>query len=1065
MHPESHPFVQLAASAGSGKTYALTSRFLDLLAAAGPLRQACDLGDGAGGYAWSDILAVTFTNKAAAEMHSRLLGALKDRALGLAGDDTPAGRSSPSQAAAMVAQLLGHAHMLNLRTIDSLLARIVLGFALELGLPPGVQASFDIEEFFTPLYEQLLAAARGDPAGPEADMLGAALGALLETGGIKGFWPARGLREALREVFERHLTGGPYFDDAEALRAYIADDLGALKTAALDLQWAIERGKLRCHKRLLDGVALCVVLNADDEPKESAYFRREGLSACLLAKSAPCDEEAEQSFADFVEAFQRYRRMRALCRGALGLLPFLPLARWLLERLPAQQHRLGMVPAQGWPQLVRDLLTPAEGDESSADGFGSAAEAFCRLGFAVRHLLIDEFQDTSRVQWQALLPLAQESLATGGSLLAVGDVKQAIYGWRGGESRLFGDILAEPALTALARPEQRALEVNWRSHRQVVEFNNAVFGAFAQADVAGETAMQLLADDCPEEVREALAADIATAFDDSRQQLAGRHAHTGGHVRLTRLPVEAEEDRGQHLRAALLELLGRELPARGVAPGQVAVLVRTNAQASQVASWLIDADIPVLTENSLAVASHPLVRQLVAFFAFLDFPPDDLALLQLLRGRELFADAAGLGQDTLAQWLASRQGPGLYRDLRRDFPDVWALLAPFLSKAGLLRPYDLAQAALESFAVLRRRPQDEPFARRFLELVHRAEERGSRTLAGFLSLWREGGQDERLPMPESAPAVRVMTVHKAKGLEFPVAVVPCMPSSGSGRGELLEFGPPPPVLTRLRKDMGPQYHQRRADVALEELHLLYVAWTRAVEELHILLPEGAKAIGAVVQARLTALGADDGEPVHGWGTPAERPAVVSAPSVPPPGAAADAAGVSSPREELVRWLPRLKVFRNFRPADESRTEAERGELYHAALEHLVQAGGNQQAVDGAVQAAVELFPQQAGTHGELRRALAWVLEQPELALAVAHGRAEAAFLDAEGAAHRVDLLHVTPQGVLVVDYKTGGSAGEVPETHEAQVRRYLRLAAEVFGRPAQGLLVYLDQRRLVRVGP
>ena len=106
------------------------------------------------------------------------------------------------------------------------------------------------------------------------------------------------------------------------------------------------------------------------------------------------------------------------------------------------------------------------------------------MGARLRHMLVDEFQDTSRDQWGAMSPLAGECLAQGGGLYIVGDVKQAIYGWRGGDARLFDEVPDDPSLAAMAEVRRETLPMNWRSARRVVECNNDVFGPLGDADRA-----------------------------------------------------------------------------------------------------------------------------------------------------------------------------------------------------------------------------------------------------------------------------------------------------------------------------------------------------------------------------------------------------------------------------------------------------------------------------------------------------------------------------------------------------------------------------------------------------
>lgn len=125
-------------------------------------------------------------------------------------------------------------------------------------------------------------------------------------------------------------------------------------------------------------------------------------------------------------------------------------------------------------------------------------EAFCRLGTSLTHILVDEFQDTSREQWEAIHPLVLEALSRGGSLTWVGDVKQAIYGWRGGDATLFDEVRSDAELCAVA-PEPRVdiLPTNWRSCRAIVETNNTLFRQLSETATAKAVLSAMLPKDTP----------------------------------------------------------------------------------------------------------------------------------------------------------------------------------------------------------------------------------------------------------------------------------------------------------------------------------------------------------------------------------------------------------------------------------------------------------------------------------------------------------------------------------------------------------------------------------------
>jgi ATP-dependent exoDNAse (exonuclease V) beta subunit len=1034
---------QVKASAGSGKTYALTARFLELLdrARQEEPRMACR-GLRPESYSWPEILAVTFTNKAAAEMKERVLAALKRCALNLTGGQRA--DWDPQRAAGVVETVLRRYHRLNIRTIDSLLVLLLRLFALDYGLRPDFQVALEEDDLFAPAYERFVDAC-ADPHGPQRALLLRALATFLHFENRPGFNPERGIRERLFEL-TGHLQAEPagvLTDQEDMARLLDARRERFLETATL-LRSFLDEYALAPDKRFLNFLDKCQALTGFDEPRDSAYAAKTCLAECLTkAGKGRVTEECERAYALFKTAWAGYRREWAALEGAYALAPALEIAREILAAMAEEARRQGVAPMASLNAAVRGLLAREE----------AVPEAYCRLGSRLHHLLVDEFQDTSRAQWAALEPLARECLSKGGSLFCVGDVKQAIYGWRGGDASLFDELGARPGLADLTDGAAReSLPRNWRSAPRVLDWNNAFFTALAEPDTARELADRCL-ENATEDEREALAQDIARTFADARQDQRPDYNGPEGLVRLTRLPATdtAEEARALALDALepLVQDLGGRRPWR-----DLAVLVRDNKQAGLVCERLVALDIPFITEKSLLLARHPVVRQLAALLAFLDFPADDLSFLTLVTG-PLFQGTAGLEPAAVTAWLMGQKPGNLGFKFRQAFPQAWAAwLKPFFDQAGLLTPYDLAQAAVRRFQALERNPDAELHLRRFLEVVHLAEGDGRRSLSAFLDYWRDQGAEEQVPLPENLDAVRVLTVHKAKGLEFPVVLVPFhhWPMRPHDGFAVLDIGERR-VLTPLRAALGGEYRERTGREIREQLHLLYVAWTRAREELHGFYPAPR-----AEEKRPPALAAMDllldpeqavierGQP--GPGSPRERAAAPAPRPVP----------AQAPDGELLSWLPRLRVFRHALE-DVFEDQRRRGEMAHRALELLRPTGDDAADALRAARLALLDFPATSPEReADIAGLLAWVLSRPELKDCLGQGLAEAEALDAEGRNIRCDRLVLRRDEAVVLEYKTGRPDPE----HETQVRRYLDLAARLRPR-ARGLLVYLDRREVREV--
>jgi ATP-dependent exoDNAse (exonuclease V) beta subunit len=1086
---------RVKASAGSGKTHRLTERFVSLLLAASESAPppSCGRAEGAPGspapYGAGDILAITFTNKAATEMKARVIAALKTLAL-QTGPEPEAVRRS-RKAARELGLLLRHAGRLNVRTIDSLLSLLLRLFSLDMGLSPDFATVFDNASLFDPLYDRL--AARLEAGDAALSRLFSQAADTVTRGPRTGFLTRAAVLERLRRVFD-HLAAldAPLPDAGESeVRQAAARLSAALRHAAQALLDALDAAGLEAAKNFTAYLERAAALPEMTAPPESAYARKKELADCLKARSKDKATPELAALFDTVRTLHaRAASDMALYAEALDWLPFTALAGRLLDGLPEMIREEGLLPATLWPARA----------ERALGGGGGVPDAWCRMGTRLAHLLIDEFQDTSASQWAVLDLLAAECLSRGGGLFYVGDVKQAIYGWRGGAARLFETAVADSDLGLLAAVTDETLPCNWRSSRAVVEFNNRFFGLLADPAPALEAARGLLSKAAPED-QEELARRLGAAYAGCAQALPPDRPVPAGRVTLRRLPGDSATDYAQAAREACLTLLTTDLLPR-LGPSGVAILARTNSQAEAVSRWLVAAGIPVITENSLRLADHPLIQALAAFLAFVDYPGDNLAFFTFISSPELFSPVSGLSPGTVRDWAANLPRGGLAAAFSRDYPDVWErLVRPFARQAGLTGAYDLVRELVAAYGVLARRPDDEPFVRRFLEVLHVAEERGAGSISSFLAWWAESGFEEKAPQPEHLEAVRVLTMHKAKGLEYPAVIVPfhhfrADPPADFGR--IVISGRE--ALAPMGEAMGEPQRERRMEACLEQMNLLYVAWTRAVLELHLFLPAhplaGKNPVTRAVDALLGEMGIAD-DAAHFGPAPASpaSPASPSGPAAPvwpvPTGGPAGPVPIPADMPAAVAappplaWIMRLKVYRNsVRDVRDSLafTEKKRGLAAHAAVEALRRR--DMADPDATLAAAREALadrdcappdPAQAEDAArEIARGLDWLLTLPGMAGHLASGLSERDILDGEGRKHRPDLLVFGEDHTLVIDFKTGQAAPE----HAAQVRRYLRLAARLPGHAARfggeaatsphrlrGLLVYLDRREAHPVSP
>ena len=1099
-------FRQIKASAGSGKTYTLTSSFLSLLAGSSGASwsrppSGCAVA-GEGSYGWQEILAITFTNKAATEMRERLLSRLKGMALARGPAAAKEAFWKPSKARDAVDMLLRSYSSLNIRTIDSLLHLMVRLSALDFDLSPDFEPCFADSDITGPIFDELALEARDD------ELLGAlfrrACRQMLRSEKTHGFLAGERIRERVTSMVSLMLSGDGWsirdLASPEEAEDHLEAVVRGIENDAREMRARIEQEELKASRHLLNALTNCIECGgrAGKLPFNSTMFQKESFDDCLLKASKGC---ASLSLHALYESLQSDIREVRVLLGARRLMPFAELAQAVYARLEAYERRNGVIAASQVPRLAIRAADDSEG----------VNELFCRLGARITHMLIDEFQDTSRDQWMALQPLAEEALSKGGSLTIVGDVKQAIYGWRGGDAALFDQLVRQGPLLALVdHPTLETLPFNWRSRQRIVAWNNALFSSLGSMEVARKLLSPLAEGD--DELLEKQALLLAEAFDRASQ--SAEQCAPGGLVTLRGLDKGREDEELSALLPDMVEELGKSR-----AWGDICILARNNDQAAKAASWLMTRRIPVVTQGSLLLAEQPVIAGLVSLLRFLNDPDDDIAFFSALTSRELLPplpspDGGELDETALLDWTARRgRTRTLARQFASDFPEAWReVFAPLHDNAGLLTPYDAVMEVLERWHVMERCPQSEGFVRRFLEVMFCAEEQGVSDLSGFLDLWDESGSQEKAPLPESMDAVRIMTIHKAKGLEFDVVILPWLNFSfGRASDDKAIFwnSRGTGLLAPLCRDMGRPWLEDRMNTARESLHLIYVAMTRAVSELHLFVPdpdEGAvprmldellshvrnsleERDGVLVwgdapgpeekRTKSTALPSDDGSACavsekRGLPSDDKTPSALSAGDFPkevPAGKTGDEED-DEERWRPMGWLPRLRMFRS--PLEDwTFTAKRRGTLVHHCLESLQVSGVGEASArrDAALAASrgISTFPlpvpDKDRVQKEVEDILCWYAMQPETAHWLAFGTPEHALLDADGRQYRVDLLVDDGQELIAVEYKTG-SSGELPlPEHVSQLSRYLRLLRQAGGMKVRGTLVYLDRREIFPILP
>ncbi|RLS36033.1 MAG: hypothetical protein DWH79_00575 [Planctomycetota bacterium] len=798
------PFVLVRASAGTGKTHALSTRMIRILA------------DGA---EVDDIFAATFARKAAGEILTRVLDRLA-AAADSEGHETQALATAidrPAAKAAFFRDLLvrvtGQLDRLSVGTLDSFFVTCADAARFELGLPPGwsigSQADLTVQRRRAIHRTIADAIADGGPsarAGNSTDSPALILANLMVQ--LSGGTTTTGLEEAIEgivaDLAEIHRdTEAEAWDWLTVPRPPSDDAITAARQTLALHEYSDKRFK-SASDTTLEALASCdfqTLLSKGMIPKllagETRYYNK------------PIDPEVEAALRTIIDLAKTMilHRAKAQTRAI----------RDLLDHYGATSDRLlssdGMVSFNDVTRLV-----------ATAAGDGTLDSARWRGIRFAKHLLLDEFQDTAPTQWRVLERLAEHAITASGSFFAVGDRKQAIYGWRGGEADL---IDALPGFFAAGpRPlKSQVLSASYRSSPAVLEGVNRVFERISTAEPLADFG--------------SVAADWSRHF--PRHEAAAARQDLPGWVRLRTCRAAEEGEKAADVLLAAVALRAAAL-SRANPGSTVGVLVRTNKAAERVIAKLKADGVIASAEGGQPLADSPAVELLLSVLHLVDHPSDSIARFHV--GTSPLAGALGLSATSSVEKDPPPEFVTVLDSLRRELIDsgygpVLARLTETLAACGSQRD----RRRLEQFIA----------AAREWDMQGGGSREGLSRTEPFVIHCRTVNVADPVLSP-----IRVMTIHKAKGLEFDLVVLtdldrklvprpPRVVVDRSRPGSPAPLGSPLDpirrVLVHVTKDCWPLLPDDWRElceaashpVIREAIATLYVGLTRAAQGLEILI--------------------------------------------------------------------------------------------------------------------------------------------------------------------------------------------------------------------------------------
>ncbi len=1011
-------YTVVSASAGSGKTYTLTQRFVQLL-----------LSDNVRNNGLRNILAITFTNQAAAEMRRRLISFLKLLALGnekkLAETAEflamPASRIQ-EKARVALAGIFDNYSDLQIKTIDSFMATVFKTSSFEFGFQPDLDIVFDNRPLLTEAFARMTRELSRNPGLRET--LADIVELITETRSKKSFvWdPYSRIQWEVRKLYSQLASREKEVHPGEGI-GKSREIKGRLRKLAGEMREAINRSGIEITKNFGNDLRDVEIGDVD----------------AVIGRSTKTVEKAVKKAQGGI-GLKRYEALLATLNGPLNeynlLLndytvwlsrnyykPYVDAIEFVGETLDGLKKRKGEIFIDDINRLLRPHLKEQQ-----------VVDAYLMLGEQIYHFLIDEFQDTSPIQWANLRPLVENSLSQGGSLFVVGDRKQSIYAFRNADWRIMDRLMKENEFPS-AKKSIIPLEKNWRSHEKIIRYVSHVFENNIRHSDFGEAAGLSGLDHVSQEPKQ-----------ENRKK---------GVVDVTVIDWD-EEERPE--RAKVLSLI-KDCRERGYAERDIAILTPQNDRVLEVSSWLNEEGYHVLPYSSLDIRTRKIIGELIALLKFLDSPSNDLAFSTFLVGnvlrRNLSQDGLSVSQQDLQSLLLTHAIQGkrtrTYKKLQEAYPDLWTNYFKELFRlAGYLPLYDLVAEVYKTFRMFDLVGEEESSLVKFLEIARNFGEMESNSLKDFVEMVEEDGEASfwQVQVPESVEAIRVMTIHKSKGLEFPVVIVLLYDrdirnvqyffSEEEEGTRLLKITKP---MAERIPSLGLMFDEQGKSSWVDNLNKLYVALTRAEHEMFVVSLRGERELFPSPYL--------SDEP----GELALRQHAMLEPRV---------------SRETFRLRHTLRPVEHVQPpfAVLGFVEMARGEFVHRILSQIEYLDGDPGEVLSALirEDREGLFP--ALNPDALLANLVSFLATPVIAplFSRAEGRTvlrETEFATAQGSLMRLDRVLVDAQSITVIDFKTGSQ--KVGEHHE-QVSAYKRILSDIYpGRECRGILAFVDQRTMEAV--
>lgn len=815
------------ASAGSGKTYTLVKEYLKIILSS-PKNDA-----------YRNILAITFTNKAVHEMKGRIVGSLSEfakeepsaKAIALMEDlSRETGLSIIKikvKSQSIIKHLIHNYAAFDISTIDKFTHKVIRAFAHDLNLPMTFEVTLDTENLLIEAVDAIIA-----QAGQDETLTNLLIDFTMEkTDSDKSWDVSREILETGRLVLnENNRNEISHFHD-KSIEEFIEIKKKMLalckELESQNAEWANE-ALLLIDKNGIDLKSfsrgtfpnhLESIRDGKFNPRNKTFHEFDDIAINKTAKDRALIENIIPELLQVLEKVYKNFEKRDFYNAFLKNITPLSLLNTISNELDKIQSEQNILSISEFNAIIHREIQNQP-----------APFIYERLGERYRHFFIDEFQDTSEMQWQNLIPLIDNSLSglddlgNKGTLMIVGDPKQSIYRWRGGKAEQFIELSKD--VNPFNNPDKKLehLNTNYRSYSEVIDFNNAFF--------------KLISTEFSNE-------DYKDLYENHSFQ--NTNSKKGGYVNLSFLPIieksdfAEEEDVAEKSDLYVLATLKtiQDVIRQGFEYKDIVVLTRKRDQGIVIANYLTEQNIPLLSSETLMIQNATEVRLIIHLLKYLNNSADLESkanfLYFLAKNLEIeipIHDFTAFGmseknESDFEKWL-------LTFDVSLSFEDV--------RKKSL---YEAVEIIISKFIPL---AEGNAYVQFFLDIVLERDVRYQAGIADFLAYWDKNGEKFSIPSPEGNNAVRIMTIHKSKGLEFPVVIMPFAEEDYSRKpkdklwldAEEVDLGIPKVLVDNssavegFGESASAVFNLKKQEELLDNINVLYVALTRAEEQLYVI---------------------------------------------------------------------------------------------------------------------------------------------------------------------------------------------------------------------------------------